>query len=321
MNSSPSPYLERDASAVDPARHQEHLFVLDVDALDRADPGGEVERLRLGERRRRVPAAAGFPDHGRVEALLDRGPDRERRCEIESFDHQIRAVADPDLGDVREEVVGRVARRDVGETRLGADADEREQTAFVPLRCDRELLVAELDARELVRPFGMGSGKVHSHVQIGAAALERRVEDGRVEPRVTRVHDRGCARLARQRDDGLTIRRVHGRRREPPVAGKPFDRGRGVTWVDVGDDEVVEELAPLGRDRDRGADAAGSDDQHAHQRLTTTDRCSGRCRAPSRGTARRTPPARSRRARDRPRGTRSARPTPRGDRRRRSRAA
>ena len=44
--------LERRPLAVDPARHEEHLLVLHVDALDRADALGEVEDLRLAERRR-----------------------------------------------------------------------------------------------------------------------------------------------------------------------------------------------------------------------------------------------------------------------------
>ena len=57
------PVLERDPVAVDHARHEEHLLVLDVDALDRADPLGEVEDLGLGERLGREPAAALLPDH------------------------------------------------------------------------------------------------------------------------------------------------------------------------------------------------------------------------------------------------------------------
>ena len=49
--------LERDPPGVDPARDQQHLLVLDVDALDRPDPLREVEHLRLAERRGREPAA------------------------------------------------------------------------------------------------------------------------------------------------------------------------------------------------------------------------------------------------------------------------
>ena len=37
------PVLERHAAAVDLARHEHHLLVLDVDAFDRADSLGELE--------------------------------------------------------------------------------------------------------------------------------------------------------------------------------------------------------------------------------------------------------------------------------------
>ena len=74
--------LERHALGVHPARHEEHLLVLDVHALDRPDALGEHEGLRLGERRRGEPAAALLPHHRRVEALLDRRPDREGRREV-----------------------------------------------------------------------------------------------------------------------------------------------------------------------------------------------------------------------------------------------
>ena len=67
--------LEGDPLGLDPARDQEHLLVLHVHALDRADPLRELERLGLAERRRGVPAAALLPDDRRVEALLDRRPD------------------------------------------------------------------------------------------------------------------------------------------------------------------------------------------------------------------------------------------------------
>ena len=55
--------------------------MLHVDALDRADALGEVEDLRLAERRGGEPAAVLLPHDRRVEALLDRGPHRERRRE------------------------------------------------------------------------------------------------------------------------------------------------------------------------------------------------------------------------------------------------
>ena len=99
MNSSPEAVLERHTLAVDPARHEQDLLVLDVDALDRADALGEVEHLGLRERLGREPAALALPDHGRIEALLDRRPDREGRREVVALDDEARAVSDPDLVD------------------------------------------------------------------------------------------------------------------------------------------------------------------------------------------------------------------------------
>ena len=126
--------LERHALAVDPARHQHDLLVLDVDALDRADAGRELEQLGLGERRGRVPAALALPDQRRVQALLDRRPDRERGRERVAVDREVGAVAHADLVDALEQVVGGVAGEDVGEPRLDADPAEREPARAPPTR-------------------------------------------------------------------------------------------------------------------------------------------------------------------------------------------
>ena len=148
------PVLEGDAPAVDPARHEQHLLVLDVDALDGADALRELEHLGLGERRGRVPAAVPLPDHRRVEALLDRRPDRERGREVVAVHDEVGAVADADLVDLGEQVVGGVAGEDVREPRLDADADER-QLPRAPGLLAVELRVAELHPRLLEGPLGV----------------------------------------------------------------------------------------------------------------------------------------------------------------------
>ena len=51
------PVLEGDALGFDPARDEQDLLVLDVDALDGPDALGEVEDLGLAEGLGRVPAA------------------------------------------------------------------------------------------------------------------------------------------------------------------------------------------------------------------------------------------------------------------------
>ena len=125
--------------------------MLDVDALDRADPLGEVEHLGLGERRRGEPAAIPLPDHRRVQALLDRRPDREGGREVVALDHEVGTVADADLVDLGEELVGRVAGEDVGGAGLDPDPDEREDAPLLPRLRALELVVAELDPDLLVR--------------------------------------------------------------------------------------------------------------------------------------------------------------------------
>ena len=82
MNSSPRPYLNVTRRAVDPSRDQQHLLVLDVHALDGPMPSGKHEGLRLAERLGREPAAVLLEHDRRVQALLDRGPDREGRGEV-----------------------------------------------------------------------------------------------------------------------------------------------------------------------------------------------------------------------------------------------
>ena len=56
--------LERDPLGVDPARDEEDLLVLDVDALDGADAGREVEDLELAEGLGGEPAPVLLPDDG-----------------------------------------------------------------------------------------------------------------------------------------------------------------------------------------------------------------------------------------------------------------
>ena len=135
MNSSPSPYLNVTRLQSITARHEQHLLVLDVHALDRADALREVEHLGLGERLGREPAAALLPDHRRVEALLDRRPDRERRREVVALDDEVGAVADPDLVDLREQLVGGVAREHVGRAGLDADPDRASRPAWRQFSC------------------------------------------------------------------------------------------------------------------------------------------------------------------------------------------
>ena len=133
MKSSPSPYLNvtRPQSI---SRGIEHdLLVLDVYAFDGSDPLGEVEHLWLGEGLGCVPATLSLPDQWRVQALLDRRPDRKGRSECMALDDDVRAVANRDLVDRGEKVVGGVAGEDVGQARLDSDPTR----ASKPADCQR----------------------------------------------------------------------------------------------------------------------------------------------------------------------------------------
>ena len=189
----PEPVLERHAVALDPARDEDDLLVLDVDALERADPLGEVEHLGLGERLEREPAAVALPHERRIEALLDRRPDRERRREVVAVDDEVGAVAHADLVDLGEELVGGVPREDVRQAGLDADAGEAEDSRLAPLLVLVELVLAEQR---------VGRGERHRHVEIRHARVERRGEERRVEARVARVEHRVGLLGAQELGDG-----------------------------------------------------------------------------------------------------------------------
>ena len=270
MNSSPRPYLKSTRRHSTQRGIEQHLLVLDVDALDRADPLGEVEGLGLGERLCRVPAPLALPDHGRIEALLDRRPDRERGREVVAVDDEVCAVADPDQVDLGEELVRRVAGEHVGEAGLDADPDERQQSALAPALLLRELRVAELLARLRVR-------EGHRHVEVGAARVEGRREDGLVEAGVDGVQDRvGALRARRARRSAPRRRRRPGRRRS---AGRP---SRSTTaWARRGSTSAKTIRSKTSRRLATAAAAAPTPpDPTTSTRTGRTYRLRGRCGQP-----------------------------------------
>ncbi len=122
------PVLEGDPPALHPAGDQHHLLVLDVHALHLPDPLRELEHLGLRERRGRVEAALALPDERRVQALLDRRPDREGGREVIALHDEIRPVAHPDLLHAREQLLRRRRRR----TRPRGPAPHRSPPAQQP---------------------------------------------------------------------------------------------------------------------------------------------------------------------------------------------
>ena len=255
MNSLAQAVLEGHAAAVDLTWHEHDFLVLHVHALDLADALGELEQLRFGKRLGRVEAALLLPDQRRIQALLDRRPDGEGRREVVALDDEVGAVPHRYLVDLVEEVVGGVAREDVGEPRLDADAGEREQAALAPALVLVELLLTEQHA---------GTGQGHRHVEIRAAVLEGRVENRRVETRISRVQDGIRIGLAEEGDERFTIARVDLGRREAVVA-VPFHDGGRPRGIEVGEGDALEEVAPFGDCGGRSTDRPRSDHQHFHQ--------------------------------------------------------
>ena len=107
--------------AVGVAGDLDDLFVLDVADLDLADALGQPEHLELGERLDGVHFAVLVHDR-RVVALLDGRPDAEAEADaLGAGDLEVAAVADADLVDLVEQVVGRVTGEVVGHAGLDAE--------------------------------------------------------------------------------------------------------------------------------------------------------------------------------------------------------
>ena len=185
--------------------------------------------------------------------------------EVVAVDDEVRPVADADLVDLGEELVGRMPCEDVGRAGLDADPDERQEARVLPRLSALELVVAELHARQLVRPLGVRLGERHRHVEIRHPRVEARVEDRLVEDWVDGVEDRVRLRLADQLEDRVATRGVDRVRREATVVERGGD-GRGAGRVVVRQGAVVEEGAS-GRDRgERGANTTCPDHEKPHGR-------------------------------------------------------
>ncbi len=207
---------------------------------------------------------------GGVEALLDRRPDREGRREVIAVDGQVGAVADPDLHDLAEEVILGVPREHVRKAGLDAHPDESQAVRGAPERLPGELLVAELDARQLVGPLGVRGRERHRRVEVVRAGVQAGVEDGHDEARVHGVQHVAHALFADQRRDRLAIGGVDAGRADARIGG-PVGDGRGSGNVVVGDHEVLEEVPPKRGRYDGAADAPGADDEDSHLRSVAED--------------------------------------------------
>jgi hypothetical protein len=176
-----------------------------------------LTQLWLAERFGGVPPAVCLPDDRRVQALLDRGPDRERRREVVSLDGEVGPVAGAQLVDLVEQVVLRIPGEHIGKARLHADPDQRQPIRGAPPIVDGELLVAELHAGEPVRLVRVRLGQAHGHIEVVGAAGQRAVEDRHHESRIDRLHHMGDLVDVHQVGHRPRRRRVHPSRRKSNI--------------------------------------------------------------------------------------------------------
>ena len=257
--------LERRTLALDPAWHQQHLFVLHVDALHRADALGEVENLWLAERFGDEPSAILLPDHRWVEAFLDGGPDRERRGEVIALHREVGAIADPEFIDITEQRVGGVTRKNIGESRFDTETHQRQPPRRLPLRLGGELLIAEFDAGQLVGLLRVSLRQAHRHIQIVGAAGQCAVEDRHHETGVDGIDHMGDGVLTDEIGDRLFRTCVDADGAEARVVDR-VGRLLGLGLVIVGNHDLLEEVPPH-RDRTEcRTDAARAHQENSHGR-------------------------------------------------------
>ena len=205
-------------------------------------PLGEVEHLGLGERGGRVEAPLALPDQRRVQALLDRRPDRERGREVIALDDEVGAVAHPDFARRRRTA----PRRRSGRARPTGRARRRCRRARAAPACSHcscagELVVAEHLPRQLVRALGVGLRERHRHVQVRDPRLEGRVEDRLVEARVAGVqHGVGRARARSARPSSSRSEASTRSAREAAGLAEPAHRRLRALERDVGEHDLLE---------------------------------------------------------------------------------
>jgi amino acid transporter len=134
---------------------------------------------------------------------------------------------------------------------------------------ERELLVAELDARPLVRRLGVRHGHRHRHVEVRGPTGQCRAEQRHDEPGVGGVQQGRRAVLGERGGDRLLVRGGEPDRAHPVVAVPLDDRPRP-GFVVVGHHEALDELSPCGDGRHRTADPPGAHKEDSHWSLRVT---------------------------------------------------
>src|SRR5204862_3169438 len=112
--------------------------------------------------------------------------------------------------------------------------------------------------------LGVGCRQAHGHVDVGAAGGQGGGEDRVVEAGVAGVHDHVGVVGAGDGHDVGGAGGVDAGGGKADAIVEAADHGFGSLEGDVGQDEPVEERAPLGNGRDRRPDAACADYEDVH---------------------------------------------------------
>ncbi len=166
MNSSPRPYLKvarlaftqrgiRSTSSCSTLTHSTGPIPSGNSNTSGSLNGGVVNQPRPSSQ-----ITGGLRHSSIVVQMLNDG------SEVIAGDDQVGAVADAELVDLAEQVVGRVAREDVRQARLDADPEEREPAGRLPRSGLRELRVTELLPGQLVRAVRVRVAQRHRHVEV-----------------------------------------------------------------------------------------------------------------------------------------------------------
>ena len=184
------------------ARQGLRLLVVHVVAVEDAELR-KLERLESGERLLEVvPAVA--PGDGLAEALVDEDPGTEGRHEpVVPLADGVVAVADPELGDVVQQVLRGVGGVDVGGAGVGAHPKQGEPSGGPELGVERELVIQLGDAVRV--------GAAARQVDVVAARIEAGAHDLEIGGGQGRVQDDGGAGFTDGAGDRVRDRRHRGR--------------------------------------------------------------------------------------------------------------
>jgi hypothetical protein len=122
--------LEGDLLGVDPARHEQHFFVLDVTHSTGPMPSGKSKTSGSLNGGRCEPASGPFSQitgglrHSSMIVHIEK-PGAKTSLPSRP-DDEVGAIAGAEFVDLAEQVVGGIAREDVGQPGLDADADQGE---------------------------------------------------------------------------------------------------------------------------------------------------------------------------------------------------